>query len=66
MASIRPMAAAVMSSSNVSTPMATVMPTTAAMSESEFLLNNSFLVVCLQGYLPVLWLFNVLTSREGW
>jgi len=38
MASIRPMAAAVMSSSsNVSTPMATVMPTTAAMSESEFI-----------------------------
>ena len=37
MASIRPMAAAVLSSSSsVSTPMATVMPTTAAMSESEF------------------------------
>lgn len=36
MASIRPMAAAVLSSSsNISTPMATVMPTTAAMSESE-------------------------------
>jgi len=36
MASIRPMAASVMSSvSSVSTPMATVMPTTAAVSDSK-------------------------------